>query len=256
VFWKSEVLQLNNRVLFEYSVPNVLVYTDASQVGCGAWTAGCGGEMILQRNWNSDESMRSSTWRELKAVCLALQAFAPRLNGKVVKLFTDNKGVVSVVNKGSMVEELLQLSLDIFNFCRQQFIQLQVQWVPRDLNSRADVISREIDYDDWGVSTEFFQFIDKIWGPHTIDRFADELNAKLPKFNSEFWTPGVFQVDAFACDWRGDNNWLVPPTYLVGDVLRHLRSCQAEGTLVIPSWPSAPFLATALFPTKFIQAFD
>ncbi|XP_072030100.1 LOW QUALITY PROTEIN: uncharacterized protein [Amphiura filiformis] len=241
VFWKARVQKMNKRMLFEYSIPNVLVYTDASSIGCGAWSTSCSGEMISQRNWDSDEQLKSSTWRELKAVFLSLQAFAPNLSGKVVKLFTDNKGVVSVVNKGSMVEELLQLSLNIFEFCMQHCISLEVQWVPRDQNARADEISREIDFDDWGVSPQFFQFIDNIWGPHTVDRFADELNTRLPKFNSKYWTPCVQHVDAFACDWRAENNWLVPPTYLVGDVLRHLRSCHAEGTLVIPAWPSAPF---------------
>jgi hypothetical protein len=42
-FWKSNVRILNKRFLFEYSLPQVLVYSDASHTGCGAWTAQCGG---------------------------------------------------------------------------------------------------------------------------------------------------------------------------------------------------------------------
>jgi len=181
-YWKLEVSRLNKRLLFDYSIPQVIVYTDASHVGCGAWTTDLSGEMITQRNWDQEEQKKSSTWRELKAVLLSLQAFATRLSGKVVKLCTDNKGVVSVVSKGSMVKELLDLSLDIFKFCKSKEIDLEVQWIPRDQNARADSISREIDFDDWGVSAEFFSFIDNMWGPHTVNRFADEQNVKLPKF--------------------------------------------------------------------------
>ena len=78
------------------------------------------------------------------------------------------------------------------------------------MNVQADMISREIDFDDWGVSPEFFKFIDNIWGPHTVDRFADEENTKLQKFNSKYWFPGTYQVDTFSCDGSNENNWLVP----------------------------------------------
>ena len=53
---------------------------------------------------------------------------------------------------------------------------------PKDQNLEADLLSREVDPDDWGVSQEFFKFMDGLWGPHTVDRFADNLNAKLPNF--------------------------------------------------------------------------
>ena len=77
-FWKREVVSRNNRFLFDYSIPQIIVYTDASGVGCGAWATGCGG-MVLQRNWREEEMGKSSTWRELRAVQLSIQAFAPKL---------------------------------------------------------------------------------------------------------------------------------------------------------------------------------
>ena len=43
----------------------------------------------------------------------------------------------------------------------------------RNKNVLADRISKSVDYDDWGVSEDFFfQFIDNMWGPHEVDRFA------------------------------------------------------------------------------------
>ena len=91
------------------------------------------------------------------------------------------------------------------------------------------------------MSKEFFSFIDGIWGPHSVDRFATDYNAKLPKFNSKVWCPGTSGVDALVIDWSGENNWLVPPISLIGEVLRHVQACSASGTLVIPEWPSAAF---------------
>ena len=147
------------------------------------------------------------------------------------------------------------MSLDIFEICTDSEIHLQVQWVPREENVRADAISREIDYDDWGVSGEFFSFIDGLWGPHTVDRFADELNSKLPTFNSKYWCPNTSHVDAFACDWAKENNWLVPPIHRVGDVLRHLHASGAEGTLVVPEWPSATFWPLLFSKSSFFSSF-
>jgi ribonuclease HI len=239
-FWKNEIVSLNKRVLYDYTLPQVLMYSDASGVGCGAWTAQCGG-LMFNRSWTSEEVGKSSTWRELKGVALAIEAFVPRISGKVVKVFTDNKGVVVIINKGSMNQELQGISLEIFKLCRSRNIELEIQWVPREQNTKADLLSREIDFDDWGVSIPFFQFVDNLWGPHSVDRFADNLNAKLIEFNSKFWCPGSSHVDAFSVNWYGANNWLVPPTDLVIRVVKHMKVCQAEGTLIIPEWPSAPF---------------
>ena len=104
-----------------------------------------------------------------------------------------------------------------------------------------------LDYDDWSVTDEFFAFIDNIWGPHTVDRFANSENKKLPRFNSLFWNPGRESVGALSQNWQGENNWLVPlpppppPIYLIPQAIQHLLTCRAKGTLVEPTWPSDPF---------------
>ena len=46
------------------------------------------GTMKFHQNWNRDEMIKSSTWRELKGVALAINAFAPTMVGKQVKMFT------------------------------------------------------------------------------------------------------------------------------------------------------------------------
>ena len=76
----------------------------------------------------------------------------------------------------------------------------------------ADCISPIVDYDDWQVDPGLFQGLDFAWGPHSIDRFADNYNSHLPRFNSRFACPWAEAVDAFMEDWGGgENNWWCPP---------------------------------------------
>ena len=149
--------------------------------------------LIIERN-------NSSTWRELKAVELALISFAPSLLGKQVAWFTGDTNVVSIVHSRSKVRELQDLTLRIFHVCVSFGISLEMKWIPRDLNSFADHLSRIIDFDDYTIKDDVFQILDFQWGPHTIDRFVCSYNAKLSCFNSRFYQPGTEAVDAFLQD--------------------------------------------------------
>ena len=44
-------------------------------------------------------------------------------------------------------------------------------------------------------------------------------------------------MDTFIRSWDFDNNWVCPPPHLVPRTLRHMRSCYAQGTLIVPFWP-------------------
>jgi hypothetical protein len=43
-------------------------------------------------------------------------------------------------------------------------------------------------------------------------------------------------ADAFTQDWRGDNNWLVPPLKDIPKVLMYLKEQNARGTILVPLW--------------------
>ena len=140
-----------------------------------------------------------------------------------------------------MKRDLHEISLSIFQLVLRNGIDLQVDWIPRSANEHADTVSRIVDFDDWGVSFEFFCYVDNIWGPHSVDRFAHSHNRKLPRFFSRFWNSDSEGVDAFCFYWAGEDNWLVPPVSLVPRVIRHLFVCRSIGTLIVPKWLSAPF---------------
>ena len=175
VFWLNNIKQLNVKHFAVYSIPRVLVYSDASNVAAGAFSVGVD-EQVFHQMWSPQEMLMSSTWRELKAILYALMSFKNILAHKCVKWHTDNQNCVSIVHKGSTKLHLQELAIQIFNLCSSLHISLEIVWIPRSKNSKADYISKMVDIDDWGTCPEFFEFMDYIWGPHTVDRFASYLN--------------------------------------------------------------------------------
>ena len=136
---------------------------------------------------------------------------------------------------------LQMIALSIFNICMSNEIDIHTVWIPRIENQRADFLSRIIDINDWGTTVNFFQLLDSLWGPHTVDRFANMNNTKLLRLNSLYWNPGSIAVDAFTSDWSGENNWLVPPVSMVSRLINHLIKSNSVGTSVVPKCPSSSF---------------
>ena len=72
--------------------------------------------------------------------------------------------------------------MTVFEFCAKNDTEIHTVWISREQNTQADYLSRILDIDDWAISTEFFQFIDELWGPHSVYRFASTNNAKTKTF--------------------------------------------------------------------------
>ena len=239
-FWKNSLSSLPGRCVWNLSKTEVIVYSDASDTGYAGYALKVNNS-IAHGQWSSDEACKSSTWKELEAVKRILFSLKQILTGKAVKWYSDSQNVVSIVKRGSSKPALHHLALDIFWTCSNAAITLEIEWISRDYNKRADQLSRIIDIDDWFINDFTFEWLDRIWGPHTIDRFANVFNKKLLRYNSRFWNPGCEAVDAFTQDWEGDNNWLVPPVNLILRVIKHLKECNASGTLIVPFWTSGVF---------------
>ena len=251
-FWLREMAKFNGQDIWPSPSAVRVVYTDASLQGYGGYTVehGC---HIAQGHWLQEEAVKSSTWRELRAVRQVLEAFAPKLRNERVRWFMDNQNVTRIIATGSKKPDLQAETLAIFSTAVANNIRIEPEWIPREENELADYLSRIMDYDDWSLDGAIFQQLDHRWGPHTIDRFASHYNTQLPRFNSRCWNPGTEGVDAFTCDWSKDINWLCPPVFLIPRVIRHASKCHAKGTLVVLEWPSAPFWPI-IFPTAGIPA--
>ena len=129
---------------------------------------------------------QSSTWRELQCVNYALDSFKNLLGSCTVKWFTDNQCAPKILEGGSTKEHLHKIALEI-NYCtRKNDISLEVEWIPRNQNEKADYLSKVIHFDDWRVKDKYFQAVTAHWGLCTIDCFASCQNKKVPKFFQSF----------------------------------------------------------------------
>jgi hypothetical protein len=54
-------------------------------------------------------------------------------------------------------------------------------------------LCKMVDHEDWGVTHNFFEFIDNLWGPHSVDRFDSVVNKKISRFTGEthFFVPKI-----------------------------------------------------------------
>ena len=170
-----------------------------------------------------------------------LVSIAPKLQNMRVRWFSDNQNVVHILEVGSHQPHLQAELLKIVEVCMQHNIRMEPGWVPREENQLADYFSRIVDLDDWQLDSGAFRLLDGLWGPHTVDRFVDNYNAQLIRFNSRYACPGTEAVDASTVHWGEENNWWCPPPGLVVRVIRHAEACNACGTLIVPCWKSVPF---------------
>ena len=216
-FWLDNCAKLNCRKLFEYSRPVSIICTDASAFPCGDML------FLLKRRSLNCFTKLSPLWNPLLIAmvgnCLLSFTRLSRLSHlsrvESSQSVHRQQNASIIASKGSTSLRLQRHALEIFQFCAANNVSIEIEWVPRSLNEYADSLSRVIDFDDWSVSTDFFAYISSLFGPFTVDRFASPDSAKCARFYSKFWCPGAEGVDAFSVDWAGENNWLVPPIYLL-----------------------------------------
>ena len=165
-FWANNVDSLNGIVYWgARSLPVRVSLSDASDSTCGAFVES-NPQLVFHQNWSPEEKVRSSTWRELKAVCLALEAFAGPLSNARVIWYSDNQNVESILLNGSRKLDLQALALEAFNVCVKYRISLDARWIRRDLNVSADSISKLVDFYDYAINDFLFQSIDDHCWPY------------------------------------------------------------------------------------------
>ena len=122
---------------------------------------------------------------------------------QVVELHTDNKNVVSIVKMVVKYPNCIHYPGNCTVLRSIHNIILIPRWIRRDQNYVADFLSRCSDCDDCFVNNNMFRGFEKLWGPHSVDRFSSDHNAKCKRFNSRFWCRGTEAVDCFSLCWSG-----------------------------------------------------
>ncbi|KAK3270158.1 hypothetical protein CYMTET_21436 [Cymbomonas tetramitiformis] len=166
------------------------------------------------------------------------KAFLQELEGKVVRLYCDNQAVVAMLSHfTSRNPDLMRRMRRLWLLLDLHDIELQARYIRSEANVWADNLSRCEDLDDWRLNRDWFVWANKQWGAYTVDRFASEISAQLPRYYAAWKDPKCEGVDSLTYDWRGENNWVNPPWALLDEVAHKLREEGAAATVVAPYWP-------------------
>lgn len=220
---------------------DVQMATDASHLGWGAVS----GEAHAMGTWNKRVSHASSNYRELLAVLMGLWSFKDQLRGKHLQILSDNVVAVCYITcQGGSNPQLSQLATAIWALAVDLNVMLSARHLAGRDNVTADWLSRVGGRYEWRLHPRCFRWLDRRFGPHTIDRFASFLNTHIPIFNSRFADPMTSGVDAIAQrDWHRHNNFANPPFRLIPRILQTVQEQRAWVTLIAPYWPAQPWFA-------------
>lgn len=234
-WWLTAVNHWNSREVCTRPV-EIQVITDASHLG---WGAVCNGK-IASGDWNKRVSCASSNYREMMAILLAIISFRTILKNKSVQILSDNITSIAYVNhKGGPCQTLSQIATSIWAEAVNNGMSIQCAHIAGRKNLAADYWSRTPDKHNWMLHPKLFSYIDRIWGPHTIDRFANCLNTQLHRFNSRYYEPLSEGIDALSQDnWWQENNYVNAPFCLIPRVLDVIESQKAVATVIAPKWPA------------------
>ncbi|KAK3287923.1 hypothetical protein CYMTET_4601 [Cymbomonas tetramitiformis] len=148
------------------------------------------------RNWHI-------THLDLEAVYKTVQAFLKELESKVVRLYCDNQAVVAMLS---------------------HFISRNPDLVMRRMRRLWSLL------DSHDIELQAARPTEQ-WGPFTVERFASEISAQLPRYYAAWRDPQCKGVDSLVYDWRGENNWVNPPWALLDEVAHKLREEGAAATV-------------------------
>ncbi|KAK3257231.1 hypothetical protein CYMTET_33675 [Cymbomonas tetramitiformis] len=197
-----------------------------------------------QSRWNGSQDLAQPheseelrhlhiTHLELEAVYKTVQSFLRELTGKVVRLYCDNQAVVAMLSHfTSRNPELMRRMQRLWILLDLNDIELHARYIRSGANEWADRLSRDRDLDDWRLNRRWFQWAEREWHRHTVDRFASELSAQLPRYYAQWHDPGCEGVDSVAFSWLGEVNWVKPPWSLLDEVAHKLREERCAATVV------------------------
>ena len=217
---------------------SVVLTTDASSLGWGAVFNGhkTGGR------WSSLESVMHINELELLAILLGLQSFSAQITHSHVRVRCDNMTAVTYVNNlgGVKSPNCHRLAKKIWLWAFQEKVYISAEHLPGSDNVLADKASRVFDDNtEWSLISPVFNNINVELGPFSIDLFASRLNSKHSTYVSWKPDPAAVFVDAFSRSWvEYFGFYAFPPFSVVLKCLRKISVEEAQGTIVVPLWPT------------------
>ena len=179
---------------------------------------------------------------ELKGAMLGIQSgrLLKNQSSKIISLNMDSSTAVAYVNHkgGTHSPELLQVALQLWNWCIQRNLFIIAYHVPGKTNVVADRESREfIDNSDWKIDPIIiFPFLSDC----STDLFASRLTHQLARYISWRPDPQAFQSDAFIVNWKHLKGYAFPPFNFIARVLDKVMMNKTDLVLVAPIWQAQP----------------
>ncbi|CAI7826786.1 unnamed protein product [Closterium sp. NIES-53] len=233
-FWAEQFDRFNGAPFHHPHHYDAIIHVDASAHSWGATLSTFHGTPSNASAGMPDNMWpTSSTRRKLEGVLWVLRTFMDRLRHGHTLVRVDNQGVIFILRKGGLRNNELTLTCkEIITLCTDNVVRLAIEWIPRDQNTCADELSKLQDHDDYTLKQPWFRLLDRRWGPHSVDLFANAQNALLPRFFSKVPHPRAEAINAFSKDWHGERGFTFPPPHLVPTTLHHARRTRAKLTLV------------------------
>ena len=181
---------------------SIKVVTDAIDFAQGGRTLG--GPLVTARKYfTQEESVESSTCRELLGVLRCLQTLVHVCIGKFVVVQVDARNLLGIIiNRGSIKLAINKLiARYLFWAGLVNGITLLVEWVPREDTAFANELSKLLISDDWRSAPDFFNILKTRWGPHTVYSLASNDNVQCKKFYSLHQCCGTVRANAFSFPW-------------------------------------------------------
>ena len=236
--WWLEEGHLDQGLSLESQVPDVFLWSDASDQGWGAVL----GDNFAKGLWTTQERNSSINFRELLAVERGLLAFPLLVQGKVVGLFCDNTTAIAYLRKqgGTLSPLLNEIAQRILRWAEKENVSLLPQFILGRKNVVADALSRpnQVLSSEWILHQDVFDSLNKKW-PVMIDLFATGLSRRCSIYFAPTWDPMAAGVDAMLQSWDYLQAYAFPPFSMIRVTLNKVR--ESKGllvTLIAPFWPS------------------
>ncbi len=238
---------------FQVQEHTTTLTTDASLTGWGAiW-----GDHEVHGAWENDD--RRIDELELRAVLQAIETLPILQTGQRILLRCDNTTAVAYVNNmGGRIFRLNRVAKRIWEKLEATNTFMTAVYIPTDENP-ADALTRGVTSrkrmldTEVSLNPEIFRSLLHA-GPFTptVDWFASDLNAQLPRFY--VWEPqpqtAAEGVNAFMVSWKNVTGYAFPPFSLIPRILRKIKDDQAQVLLLHPLWPGALWYPSLLEITR------
>jgi len=188
VWWRDNLVGWNGRCTFKSTrAVELHLNCDASGEGWGASFRGLDPSdraFNAAGKWTAWESKQSINYKELRAMQLALDRFKGKLQHRFVLLKTDSM-VASLyfANGGGKVHLLNELVRAIWLWTIDMDVMLQVLWIPRAQNVKADALSKyglagaDLVF-DWVLNAEILPAISAYFGQISLKLCAKDSDGK------------------------------------------------------------------------------